>query len=125
MSRPQRPSDLSHCEQQRRLRMLSKQAHLLDNRLGRCCSGPDTPTVVSFIPVIGGITTSMDANDFLDEIMSQFVIPTYMREEMKRNISKHLIMSLVPVYGWIARSIFKVNRRNYKLLRNYIKESKP
>ncbi|KAJ2077635.1 hypothetical protein H4R24_005014 [Coemansia sp. RSA 988] len=114
------PNLFTTSEKKKALYSLYRRARHLDNKWAIACSKPDGFTLLGMIPVFGGAMSTMLAIGYLRQMRDTFTIPKEVGDEMKNNIALHVVISILPMVGWILRRIFGVNKRNYKLLERYV-----
>ncbi|KAJ2803308.1 hypothetical protein H4R20_002945 [Coemansia guatemalensis] len=114
------PSLFTTSEKKKALYPLYRRARYLDKKWAITCSKPDEFTLLGMIPLFGDTMSTMLAVGYFRRMRDTFAIPKEVSDKMKNNIALHVVISIIPMVGWILRRIFGVNKRNYSILQKYV-----
>ncbi|PIA15630.1 hypothetical protein COEREDRAFT_9103 [Coemansia reversa NRRL 1564] len=114
------PNDLTTTEKKKTLYPLYRRARHLDRKWTITCTKPDEFTLLGMIPVFGDTVSTMLAIGYFWRVRNTFALPKEISNKMIKNIGLHVVISILPMIGWILRRIFGVNKRNYKILERYV-----
>ncbi|KAJ1853486.1 hypothetical protein LPJ73_002639 [Coemansia sp. RSA 2703] len=57
---------------------------------------------------------------YMRQIHQTFVLSDEVEKQMVDKIIVNFVISIIPLVGWILRRIYSVNKRNYRVLEEYI-----
>ncbi|KAI8318357.1 hypothetical protein GQ54DRAFT_267017 [Martensiomyces pterosporus] len=121
---PRYPEDIKMSEKKQALRLLARRAKHLDKKWTVGLKKPDGFTVLSVVPVVGDIMSTSLATSYLSDIHKTFVLPEDVNRLLCENILANGALAAIPLLGWVLRRIFRVNRRNYRIVERYILSTK-
>lgn len=114
------PREVTIAERKKALYELRKRAKHLDRKWTIGCRKPDGMTVLSIVPFVGSAMSTTLAVGYLRRINGTFYLSDKAENEMMEHIVKNTFMAAIPLVGWILRRIYNVNKRNYRVLEQYI-----
>ncbi|KAJ1964231.1 molecular chaperone [Dipsacomyces acuminosporus] len=120
------PLKLPQTEVDARLKSLKKRAKFLDSQFSCCCGmfRFGIESIIGLVPVIGDFAGVFLAMTYMNTIRRRFDIPAAMASQMMFNIAVDCIVGLVPLLGDLVDTLFKANMRNYKLVEEYVQNSR-
>ncbi|KAJ2243927.1 hypothetical protein GGI13_006421 [Coemansia sp. RSA 455] len=107
-------------DRKKALHELRRRAKHLDRKWSVACRKPDGMTVLSVVPFVGSAMSTILAVGYLRRINGTFYLSEEAENEMMEHIIKNTLMAAIPLVGWILRRVYSVNKRNYKVLEEYV-----
>ncbi|KAJ1647754.1 hypothetical protein J3B02_004769 [Coemansia erecta] len=114
------PQSLTVSEKKKELHKLYRRARHLDRKWSIGCHKPDEFTILAIIPFVGDFMSTTLALGYLRQVHSTFDLSVDAEKKMVSNIVINFVISIIPYIGWIMRRIFSVNKRNYRVVEQYI-----
>ncbi|KAJ2059918.1 hypothetical protein GGI17_004120 [Coemansia sp. S146] len=114
------PREVTIADRKKALYELRKRAKHLDRKWTIGCRKPDGMTVLSIVPFVGSAMSTVLAVGYLRRINGIFYLSDEAENEMMEHIVKNALMAAIPLVGWILRRVYNVNKRNYRVLEQYI-----
>ncbi|KAJ2895354.1 hypothetical protein GGI21_005164 [Coemansia aciculifera] len=114
------PREVTMADRKKLLHELHRRAKHLDRKWMIGMHKPDGMEVLSMVPFVGSAMATTLSVGYLRRINETFYLSKEVEDEMMSNIVANTLMAAIPLAGWITRRCYNVNRRNYKVLQDYI-----
>ncbi|KAJ2330239.1 hypothetical protein GGI00_003788 [Coemansia sp. RSA 2681] len=114
------PREVAVADRKKMLHELHRRAKHLDRKWIIGLKKPDGMTILSVVPFVGSAMSTMLSVGYLRRINGTFLLSEEVENEMMSNIVANTLMAAIPLVGWVTRKCYNVNKRNYKVLEEYI-----
>ncbi|KAJ2744205.1 hypothetical protein GGI20_003166 [Coemansia sp. BCRC 34301] len=114
------PREVTVADRKKTLHELHRRAKHLDRKWIIGLSKPDGMTILSMVPFVGSAMSTTLSVGYLRRINGTFFLSEEVENEMMSNIVANTLMAAIPLVGWVTRRCYNVNKRNYKILEEYV-----
>ncbi|KAJ2828867.1 hypothetical protein FBU31_002820, partial [Coemansia sp. 'formosensis'] len=114
------PREVTAADRKMLLYELRRRAKHLDRKWTIGFRKPDGMTILSILPFVGSAMSTSLAVGYMRRINETFYLSEEAESVIINHIVKNTVMAAIPLVGWILRRGYAVNKRNYKVLEEYV-----